>query len=269
MKVVLTGGTDGIGLALTKKLINLNHEVVVVGKDVKKAKKNLKNLDDKKIKFFKCDLSEKKEIIELIERFNDYSEIDILINNAGAIFDKRVVNSEGIEKTFALNHLSHLQLSLGLRKKIEKSRFPMIVNISSNAHKFFNLDLDDLQNKDNYNGWKAYCRAKLLNILITYSFKKETNTKINCNCIHPGFVNSNFGGNNNSFLRRFIKIIKNYFAISNEESSSNILKLITSDEFKNSNGKYFDKIQESRSSNISYDIKLSEIIWNESIKFLK
>ena len=268
MKIIITGGTDGIGLALTKKLINLNHDVVVVGNNSIKAKKNLKNLDSKKIKFFKCDLSEKKQINKLIEKFNDFSKIDILVNNAGAIYNRRELNSEGIEKTFALNHLSHLQLSLGLRKKIEKSRCPMIINVSSNAHKFFNLDLGDLHNEINYNGWKAYCRAKLLNIITSYSFKKELNTKINCNCVHPGFVNSNFGSNNKSILRSIIKIIKKCLAMSNEKASLAILRLMISEEFKNINGKYFDKFKETKSSDATYNPELRKFIWNESIKNL-
>ena len=117
MNIVVTGGTDGIGLALVKNLLSLNHNVKMVGKDTKKAERILNSLNNSKLEFFKCDLSEKREINELIHKMNNLSSIDVLVNNAGAIFDKRELNSEGIEKTFALNHLSYLQLSLGLKKK--------------------------------------------------------------------------------------------------------------------------------------------------------
>ena len=269
MNIVVTGGTDGIGLALVKNLLSLNHNVQMVGKDPKKAEKILNSLNNLKLEFFECDLSEKKEINKLINKMNTLSSIDVLVNNAGAIFDKRELNSEGIEKTFALNHLSYLQLSLGLKKKLEESKISRIINISSEAHKNYDLDVNDLQNEINYNGWKAYCRSKLLNIFITYSFKKELNTKINCNCLNPGFVNSNFGNNNKSFYRFFVRFFKSLFAISNEKAALSPLYIATSKNLDGVNGKYFDKLKEVKSSKISYDNNLQKIVWQESLKYLQ
>ena len=119
----------------------------MIGRNSKKAEKILSSLNNSKLEFFECDLSEKKEINKLIKKLDNVNVIDVLINNAGAIFDKRELNSEGIEKTFALNHLSYLQLSLGLKDKLEESKISRIVNISSNAHKFYDIDINDLQNK--------------------------------------------------------------------------------------------------------------------------
>jgi len=269
MNIVVTGGTDGIGLALVKNLLSLNHNVKMVGKDTKKAERILNSLNNSKLEFFKCDLSEKREINELIHKMNNLRSIDVLVNNAGAIFDKRELNSEGIEKTFALNHLSYLQLSLGLKKKLENSKIGRIINISSNAHKNYDIDTNDLQNEIKYTGWKAYCRSKLLNILITYSFKKELNTNINCNCLHPGFVNSNFGKNNKNFYRSLIRFVKNLFAISNEKASLSPLYIATSKNLDGVNGKYFDKLKEVKSSKVSYDNNLQKIIWQESLKYLQ
>ena len=269
MNIVVTGGTDGIGLALVKKLLSFNHKVLMVGKDFEKAEKILKYLSNSKLEFLECDLSEKKKVNKLIENLNNISVIDVLINNAGAIFDKRELNSEGIEKTFALNHLSYLQLSLGLKDKLEESKVSRIINISSNAHKLYELDINDLQSKINYNGWKAYCRSKLLNVFTTYSFKKELNTKINCNCLHPGFVNSNFGNNNKSLYRTIARLFKYFFAISNEKASLSPLYLATSENLNGINGKYFDKFKEVNSSRISYDEDLRKLVWKESLKFLK
>ena len=105
-------------------------------------------------------------------------------------------------KKLALNHLSYFHLSIGLIDKLEKSVDPRIINVSSNAHKRYKLDINDLECKNDYNGWKAYCRSKLLNIFFTCSFKKKINTKINSNCLHPGFVNSNLG----IIIRIFIEL---------------------------------------------------------------
>lgn len=269
MNIIVTGATDGIGLALVKNLLSLKHNVQMIGKDSKKAEKILNSINNSKLGFFECDLSEKDEINKLIKKINNLSSVDVLVNNAGAIFDKRELTLEGIEKTFALNHLSYLQLSLGLKKKLEESEVSRIVNISSNAHKNYGLDINDLQNKMNYNGWKAYCRSKLLNILITYSFKKELKTKINCNCLHPGFVNSNFGNNNKTFYRSFVRLFKNFFAISNEKASLSPLYIATSENLNGVNGKYFDKLKESKSSKLSYDNNLREFVWKESLKYLQ
>ena len=269
MYIVVTGGTDGIGLALVKKLLELNHTVFMIGKNPEKGNKILNLISNEKLRFFQCDLSEKEEIKKLLVKLNKLDKIDVLVNNAGAIFDKRIINSNGIEKTFALNHLSYLQLSIGLKEKLEKSDISRIVNISSDAHKRHELDINDLENVNGYNGWKAYCRSKLLNTLTTYSFKKELNTKINCNCLHPGFVNSNFGNNNKSILRYFIEILKNIFGISNDKAALSPLYLVTSPKLNGVNAKYFSKLKEKRSSPESYDSDLASQVWLKSMNYLK
>ena len=177
-------------------------------------------------------------------------------NNAGAI-DKRELNLR-IEN-FCIK--SFIVFAAFIRiKKIRRLK-QRIINITSNVHKNYDIDINDLQNEIKYTGWKAYCRSKLLNILITYSFKKELNTNINCNCLHPGFVNSNFGNNNKNFYRFLIRFVKNLFAISNEKASLSPLYIATSKNLDGVNGKYFDKLKEVKSSKVSYDNNLQKIIW--------
>ena len=267
--IIVTGGTDGIGLAIVNKLINEDHFIYIVGKDGLKGNKVLNSFKNSNLEFFQCDLSEKEEIKKLIKIFNNFTRIDVLINNAGAIFDNRILNSEGVEKTFALNHLSYFQLSLGLLDKLENSIDPRIVNISSNAHKRYKLDINDLESENNYNGWKAYCRSKLLNLYFSYLFKKKLKTKVNSNCLHPGFVNSNFGNNNKNFYRFLINILKNLFAISPEEASLSPLYLALNNDLKNTNGKYFYKLKEKKSSIDSYDIDLANKVWVKSLEYIK
>ena len=143
--------------------------------------------------------------------------------------------------------------------KLENSIDPRIVNISSNAHKRYKLDINDLESKNNYNGWKAYCRSKLLNLYFTYLFKKKLKTK----------VNSNFGNNNKNFYRFLINILKNLFAISPEEASLSPLYLALSTNLKNTNGKYFYKLKEKNSSIDSYDIDLANKVWVKSLEYIK
>ena len=267
--IVITGGTDGIGLALVKKLLENDHFVYIVGKNAEKGNSVLKKISNPNLEFFQCDLSEKTEIKKLINTLNNLPSIDILINNAGSIFDTRTLTSEGVEKTFALNHLSYMHLSLGILNKLENSEDPRVVNVSSNAHKRYKIDIDDLENQQNYSGWKSYCRSKLLNILFTYSFKKELNTKVNSNCLHPGFVNSNFGNNNKNYYRFLVNILKNLIAISVDKASLSPLYLALDRNLKDTNAKYFFKLKERKSSKESYNIELGKKVWIKSLEYIK
>ena len=267
--IIITGGTDGIGLALTKKLIEKNQRVFIIGKNPDKGNKILNSLKSSNLDFFQCDLSELSQIKKVLINLNKIKNIDVLVNNAGAIFDKRCENSDGIEKTFFLNHLSYLALSLGLVDKLESSNDPRIINVSSNAHKRYPIELNDLENNNNYNGWKAYCRSKLLNIFFTYSFKTELNTKVNSNCLHPGFVNSNFGNNNKNFYRFLVNILKNLLAINVNKASLSPLYLSLDKALYGVNGKYFYKLNRASSSKDSYDKDLAKKVWIKSLEYIK
>ena len=268
-KIIITGGTDGIGLAILKKLIQDKHKIIFVGKNETKGINICNSFDSNLIEFIQCDLSEKKNVNQLIEKLNTLDSIDVLINNAGAVFENREENSLGVEKTFALNHMSYFHLSLGLVEKLKLKKNSRIINVASNAHKRYPLDIDDLEHKNNYNGWKAYCRSKLLNIMFTYAFNGKTNTNISCNCLHPGFVNSNFGNNNTSYSRFLINIVKKLFAISNDKAAELPIYLATSNRVESLTGKYFSNFKIKKSSKTSYDVELGNKIWEKSLGYLK
>ena len=133
--IIITGGTDGIGLAITKELSkNLDNNIIIIGNNMSKGTKIINDLKLNNLEFIKCDLSEKKEIYNLSQKLNKLDKIDVLLNNAGAIFSKRQINSDNIEKTFALNHLSYFHLSMYLLKNLEKSPNGKVINVASNAH---------------------------------------------------------------------------------------------------------------------------------------
>jgi len=266
--IIITGGTDGIGLAITKELTkDFNNKVIIIGNNEAKGNKVINDLKLENLKFIKCDLSEKNEIQKLAKKLNELEKIDVLLNNAGAMFSRRETNSKNVEKTFALNHLSYFHLTLYLLNCLEKSPNGKVINVASNAHKRYSLDLDDLENENNYNGWKSYCRSKLLNIYFTYNFNKKIETKVTCNCLHPGFVNSNFGNNNISFMRFGINVLKNFLAISCEKAAETPIMLIRDSKYNEVTGKYFFNKKEIKSSINSYNDEIKEVVWEKSLKY--
>ena len=145
--ILITGSTSGIGYSVLKNIDKEKYNIYFVGRDPTKGKKILEEMKNSNLNFLKCDLSELSEIKKLISKIKEVDCIDILINNAGAIYEKREINSDKIEKTFALNHLSYFYLTIALLEKIKKSPQSQIINVASNAHKRFSVDLNDLENK--------------------------------------------------------------------------------------------------------------------------
>ena len=212
---IITGGTSGLGLALVKKFINNNFFIHIIAKDNNKIQKLVNYFHGRNIKsfkFYQADLAEENELNKVILQIKNLDKIDVLINNAGALFLKREVNSEGVEKTFAVNYLSHFYLTISLIDVIKKTKNSRLVNISSMVHKFAKLNLSDMNFSINYNGYIAYFNSKLMNLLFSYKINRIYRNDINCYAIHPGWLNTNFGNNNPSKIRFLSNFIRDIFA---------------------------------------------------------
>ncbi len=266
---VITGATSGIGLEVARELAKRNHNLVLVSRDTDKLKSTKRILDkENKINcdIYKHDLSLIQENITLYKILSEkYSNIDYLINNVGAIFMKRHVTSEGLEKTFSLNHMSYFVLS---KLFSQQNKTLKIINVSSEAHRNTKLDYEDLQNEEKYNGWYAYKKSKLANIYLTYELNKLLLEKSSTvNCLHPGVVNTNFANDNALPFKIMANIIK-YFGITPLEGASTILYLVDNEDMKTASGLYFKKCIPVNSSTISYDVKCSRKLWDYSEKIL-
>jgi NAD(P)-dependent dehydrogenase (short-subunit alcohol dehydrogenase family) len=272
--ILITGGTSGLGFYTALTLAeDQNNKILLIGsnkvKGVKAVADIIKKTKNKKITYLKGDLSSIKQI-SLIAKNLITEKFDILINNAGALYFSRMESIDKIEKTFALNHLSYFALTnLFLQNKNIK-RGGRIINVASGAHKGVDIDLNNLEMKRNYNGWFAYKKSKLCNILFTKKLSELTSkNKITVNCLHPGFVKTDFGKNNGGLLGLIIKFLMFLMAIKVEDGAKTIIYLANSNEVNKVTGKYFYKSQIIEPSSFAQNQKSADLLWDESIKVLK
>jgi len=272
--ILITGGTSGLGFYTALTLAeDQNNKILLIGsnkvKGVKAVEEIIKKTKNKKIKYLEGDLSSIKQI-SMIAKDLIKEKFDILINNAGALYFSRMESVEKIEKTFALNHLSYFALTNLLLQNKNIKRGGRIINVASGAHKGIDIDFEDLETKKNYNGWFVYKKSKLCNILFTRKLSKFTSDKnITVNCLHPGFVKTEFGKNNSGILGLIIKLLMNLFAIKLEEGAKTIIYLVNSNEVNEVTGKYFYKSQIIEPSSFAQNQKSADRLWNESVKILK
>lgn len=187
---IVTGGTKGIGLACTRALVSRGYKVVVAGRDFSQIEQDEK-LQDRVIQY-KVDLSDLHSVGEFVSKMRDYPTIDIIINNAGVLKFKREVNQQGIEYTWALNYLSPYMITSGLMDSLNASSNPRVISISSSMHAYFRPNMNDVENKNNYDGFRAYGNSKLA-LLILSNYLSKKNKAIQFNSVNPGSVFTDFG----------------------------------------------------------------------------
>ena len=267
---IITGATDGIGLETAAGLGALGARLVLVGRNRAKGEVVLAALRRRvpgiEAEMHYADLARRAEILRLApELLAAAPRIDVLVNNAGAFFAKRVVVEEGLEQTFALNHLGYFRLTALLCDRLIASAPARIVNVASEAHRNTALDFDDLQTARGYNGWKAYQRSKLANILFTRALARRlAGTSVTANCLHPGFVRTSFGDNNGGFWGIGIRLGKLFAAISVPRGAETPIYLASAPETEGVTGQYFDKCRERKPSAAARNDADAERLWKES-----
>ena len=271
---IITGATDGIGKQTAIELAKLGYNLGLVGRNQEKGRLLIQEIEkitgNQSIKYFNSDLSVIKKLKMLASNIkNEFNSIDVLINNAGAYFSTFEKTKEGLEKTFALNHLSYFTLTHLLIDALEKGRTSRVINVASDAHFSAKLDMNDLQMEKKYRGWTAYCNSKLMNILFTYEADKLFKDKgITFNCLHPGFVNTRFGDDNKGFGKTILNIGKKLIAINVKKGASTNVFLASSDKVSKISGKYFNKSKDTKSSKFSYSDSNQKRLWAYSKKII-
>ena len=244
--VVATGATSGIGEVAALALARMGARIIVVARDERRAEATLNRLEAEAPRLghrvHLADLSSMAETRRAGEAIaKSEPRIDVLINNAGAVFSQRRVTAEGLELTFALNHMAYFVLTAELGDRLAASAPARIVSTSSMAHQGASLDFSDLQCARGFNGWKAYGRSKLANILFTRELARRlAGTGVTANCLHPGFVATRFGDASGGWTSRLMPLVRT-FAISAEQGADTIIHLASSPEVEGVTGQYFVK----------------------------
>ena len=266
---LITGATDGIGKETAIGMAKNGYNLILIGRNEEKGKKvteEIKEIAESiDIDFFKADLILMKEVSRVADEVSrKYDKIDVLINNVGAYFAFRDVTEEGFERTFALNHLGYFLMTKKLLPLVEKSDYKRIVNVSSSAHYGVSFEFDNLNGEKKYRGFRAYQKSKLANVMFTYELAKKVKDRgITANCLHPGFVASKFGNNNNLLWRGIIGFAKALTAINVKKGAKNSIHLACSDDVKDISGKFFSNCEVKKGSgkakNETHNQKLWEI----------
>ncbi len=268
--MLVTGATSGIGAVTARALAAAGGAtVVLVGRDRERSAAAVEQIrrstGNQSVEYLLADLSSQAEIRRLADEFlGRYDRLDVLVNNAGAMFWSRQETVDGLERTFALNHLSYFLLTNLLLDRLKASAPARVVSVSSAAHDGARIDFDDLQGKRSYAGMRAYGQSKLANVLFTYELARRLKgTGVTANALHPGFVATNFATNNGEIVRLVMAIIHR-FALSPDRGAQTSIYLATSPEVEGVTGKYFSNSKAVRSSDISYDEAVAHRLWDAS-----
>ena len=264
--IIITGATDGIGLAAAKSIASKGYHVGLVGRNPDKGKKAIEEIiahsGNENLNFFECDLSLVANVKDLADRIKQkHSKIDVLLNNAGGANKTKQITSEGLEKTFATNQMNYFALSTELLNILSESNDGRIVNVASNAHIGAEVDYENVNSEKSFSAWTSYCVSKLMNIMFTYQLASMQD-KVSVNVLHPGFVDTNIAGNEGNLIKYIVKFGAKMFARTVDNGADSSIYLSTSDEVKGISGKYFFKCREIRSSRASYVKEDWQKVWD-------
>jgi len=281
--VVITGATSGIGRIAAEKLASMGARLVVIARDRTRGAATIEKLSSinpgARHAVHYADLSRLAEMKRVAAEIAAAEpRIDVLVNNAGALFGHRHVTEDGLELTFATNHLAYFVLTVDLLDRLKGSAPSRVINTSSAAHRKATLDFDDLQSAKAYQaslwptlftggpGMKVYSLSKLLNILFTRELARRlAGTGVTANCFHPGFVDTRFGDESGGFISYGVRAAK-LLAISPEKGAETLVYLASSPEGANVTGQYFYKCRPATPTRQAQDDAAARRLWRETAK---
>jgi len=266
---LVTGGSGGIGEVTALEIARQGMQVVIVSRNEQRCQAATERIrletGNPAVDYMVADLSSQAEVRRVAQCFREkYPRLDVLVNNAGGFYMKRLESVDGIELTWALNHLNYFLLTDLLLDMLKASGPARIVNVSSNAHASGGINFDDLEGKRFYFGWLAYAQSKLANVLFTFELARRLQgSSVTTNVLHPGFVASNFGRNNNGLAKVAIHLIYR-FGISPEEGARTSIYLATSPEVEGISGEYFVNCKAKQAAKAAYNEAVAGRLWQVS-----
>ena len=267
--VLVTGGTGGIGRATALGLAEMGAHLAIVGRDrgrTEAAAREIRAVAGGQVEVFVGDLSAQAEVRRLAgEVLQCLSRIDVLVNNAGGYWNTRHVTADGLERTFAVNHLAPFLLTGLLLDRLKHSAPARVVTVSSNAHATGRIDFGDLQGERSYSGARAYSQSKLANVLFTYELaRRQPATCVTVNALHPGVVRTAFGAEDPSGIQRLFIPVMRPFMKSPARGAATSVHVASAPDLEQVTGAYFAAGRPRSSAARSYDEAAAARLWQVS-----
>jgi retinol dehydrogenase-14 len=270
---LVTGGSRGIGRATAMGLAALGGHVAIVGRDqqrTKDAAREIRSNGGGHVDVFIADLTSQAEVRRLAsEVLLRLPRIDVLVNNVGGYWESRHTTPDGLERTFALNHLAPFLLTHLLLDRLKHSAPARVVTVASNAQALGQIDFDDLQGQRSYAGSRAYNQSKLANVLFTYELARRLRpSAVTANTLHPGVVSTNFGSEDPSRTQRlFVPLLRPMMKTPAQGAATSI-HVASFPGLEQVTGQYFVDNEPRKSSKRSYDQATAARLWRVSAKMV-
>src|SRR5438876_2505679 len=268
--VLITGGTGGIGKATAIGLARLGARVGITGRDLARAEQAATEMraasGNPTVDGFAADLSSQAEVRRLaVAVLATYSRLDVLVNNVGGFWAHRHPTADGLEHTFALNHLAAFLLTNLLLDRLKASAPARIVTVSSDAHMAGHIDFDDLQAEQKYAGQRAYNASKLANVMFTYELARRLHgSGVTATVLHPGVVRTAFGAEDQATFFTILSPLIRPFLKTTAQGAATSIYLASSPQENGVSGVYFSNSRAKKSSESSYNSAAAHHLWEIS-----